>query len=114
HLLNRYERAVKGSKVLLLGLTYKAGTSDWRESPAIAVAERLGALGAKLVACDPHLPDVGLTGLELPLVPFTPESLAAADLVLLLVDHPEFDAQTVAEHSKVVFDTRGVLRDVTF
>ena len=55
-LLNQHGRAVRGAKVLLLGVAYKAATSDWRESPSIVVAQRLGALGASLTACDPHIP----------------------------------------------------------
>jgi UDP-N-acetyl-D-mannosaminuronate dehydrogenase len=113
-LLNRDGRAVRGTKVLLLGLTYKAGTSDFRESPSQVVAERLAALGADLTACDPHLADVNATHLDMPLVPFTPEQLAVADLVVVLVDHPEFDADVIAEHAPLVFDTKAVLRGRTF
>jgi nucleotide sugar dehydrogenase len=113
-LLNQRERAVKGTRILLLGIAYKAATSDWRESPSIAVAERLRALGADLRACDPHIPAVLQPGLGLELVDYCPESLADADLVLLLVDHPEFDADEICRHSKVVFDTKGLLRGRAF
>jgi nucleotide sugar dehydrogenase len=113
-LLNRHRLAVHGTKILLLGLTYKAGTSDWRESPSIVVADRLAALGADLSACDPHIPDVNATGLDLPLVEFGPEALAAADLVVVLVDHPEFDCQVIAEHARLVFDAKGILRETSF
>ncbi len=113
-LLNQHERAVKGTRILLLGIAYKAATSDWRESPSIAVAERLRALGADLRACDPHIPAVLQPGLELELVDYCPESLADADLVLLLVDHPEFDADEICRHSRVVFDTKGILRGREF
>jgi nucleotide sugar dehydrogenase len=113
-LLNQRERAVKGTRILLLGIAYKAATSDWRESPSIAVAERLRALGADLRACDPHIPAVLQPGLDLELVDYSPESLADADLVLLLVDHPEFDPDEICRHSRVVFDTKGILRGRTF
>jgi nucleotide sugar dehydrogenase len=113
-LLNQRERAVKGTRILLLGIAYKAATSDWRESPSIAVAERLRALGADLRACDPHIPSVLQPGLDLELVDYCPESLADADLVLLLVDHPEFDPDEICRHSRVVFDTKGVLRGRAF
>ena len=55
-LLNDHGRAVNGSRILLLGLAYKAGTSDWRESPATTVAQRLAALGADVRAHDAHVP----------------------------------------------------------
>jgi len=48
------------------------------------------------------------------LVDFTPEALAAADLVLVLVDHPEFDAEAICRHGKLVFDAKGILRGRTF
>ncbi len=113
-LLNCHSRAVRGTKILLLGIAYKAATSDWRESPSIAVAERLATLGAELRACDPHIPAVLQPGLEMELVEFSPESLSDADLVVLLVDHPEFDPDEICRHSSVVFDAKGVLRGRTF
>jgi nucleotide sugar dehydrogenase len=113
-LLNRQGRAVRGTRILLAGLAYKAGTSDFRESPSLVVADRLAALGADLVACDPHIPDVLAADLEVPLVPFTPARLAAADLVVLLVDHPEFDPDLLARHARLVFDAKGVLRGRDF
>jgi nucleotide sugar dehydrogenase len=113
-LLNSHSRAVRGTKILLLGIAYKAATSDWRESPSIAVAERLATLGADLRACDPHIPMVLRPGLEMELVDFTPENLAAADLVVLLVDHPEFDPDEICRHASVVFDSKGTLRGRSF
>jgi UDP-N-acetyl-D-glucosamine dehydrogenase len=113
--LNREQRAVRGTNVLLLGLTYKAGTSDYRESPAIAVAERLAGLGAEVSACDPHIPSgVGRAALPCRLVEFGPEALSAADLVVVLVAHSEFDPAVVAESAGLVFDATGALRTRTF
>jgi UDP-N-acetyl-D-glucosamine dehydrogenase len=113
-LLNQQRKSVNGSKVLLLGLAYKKGTSDWRESPSVGVAERLAASGAEIEICDPYVPEVNTQHLEHPLVPFTPEVLAAADLVVVLVDHDEFDPATIAEHSKLVFDTKNLMRGHDF
>lgn len=113
-LLNDQRRAINGTRMLLLGLTYKAGTSDWRESPSVAVAERLQSLGAELRLCDPHLAEVANLGLDGPLVDFTTEELEAADLVVVLVDHPEFDPATIADHAPLVFDSKAILRGLTF
>ena len=110
-MLNAAKRAVNGSRILLLGLAYKAGTADFRESPSTVVADRLAALGAELRICDPHV--AAMTGDE-SLVPFSPQEIAAADLVVLLVDHPEFEPAIIAEHGKLVFDTKGRLRGVDF
>ena len=113
-LLNNQRKAVNGTRVLLLGLTYKAGTSDWRESPSLVVAERLAALGADLRLCDPHLPDVARLKLDGPVVPFTVEEVASSDLVIVLVDHPEFDPALIADHAPLVFDAKAILRGHDF
>ena len=90
-MLNRERKAVNGSRVLLLGLAYKKATSDWRESPSVHVAARLTASGADVRFCDPYIPEVNALHLADSLVPFSQEELAAADVVIVLVDHPEFD-----------------------
>ena len=113
-MLNKSERSVKGSKILLLGMAYKAGTSDWRESPSVKVAERLAALGANLSACDSHIPAVFAPGFDLRLEEFSPEALASADLVVLLVDHLEFDPDVICEHSTLIFDAKAILRGREF
>jgi len=113
-LLNAHRRSVNGTKILLLGLTYKAGTSDWRESPAMVVAERLDALGADIRLCDPHLPESAPLKVDAPVVPFSAEELAAADLVVVLVDHPEFEPKTIASESALVFDSKAILRGHDF
>jgi UDP-N-acetyl-D-glucosamine dehydrogenase len=108
-LLNRQRKAINGSQILLLGLAYKRATSDWRESPSVHVANRLAASGAEVRFCDPYIPDVNAHAVEHPLVPFEPTELAAADLVIVLVDHPEFDPVTIATHARLVFDTKNHL-----
>jgi UDP-N-acetyl-D-mannosaminuronic acid dehydrogenase/UDP-N-acetyl-D-glucosamine dehydrogenase len=113
-LLNHHARPVHGTRILLLGIAYKAATSDWRESPSVAVAERLHALGAEVRACDPHIPAVLQPGLTMELVELSPEALAAADLVLVLVDHPEFDPDEICRHARLVFDAKGILRGRSF
>jgi UDP-N-acetyl-D-glucosamine dehydrogenase len=113
-LLNRRQRALNGSRVLVLGLSYKAGTSDWRESPSIAVVDRLLGLGADVRACEPYLPDAGGPALPAPVVDCSAQELAAADLVLLLVDHPDFDLDQIAVHAPLLLDTKGVMRPRTF
>ena len=113
-MLNKHERSVKGTRILLLGMAYKAGTSDWRESPSVVVAERLAALGADLRACDPHIPAVFTPGFDLTLEDFGPDALAAADLVVVLVDHPEFDPDVICAHSPLVFDAKAILRGREF
>ena len=106
--LNRRKQAVNGSRVLLLGLAYKRNTSDDRESPAVVVADRLAELGAQVRAADPHVGDEHAA--HVVRVPCSPTELEAADIVVLLTDHDDFDYEAVAEHSTLVLDTRRRLR----
>lgn len=113
-MLNRDRLALNGAKVLLLGLAYKAGTSDWRESPSVHVADRLAASGAEISFCDPYIPPVNAQQANFPLVEFSANSLRAADLVIVLVDHPEFDPATIATHATRIFDTKNLLKGRDF
>jgi UDP-N-acetyl-D-glucosamine dehydrogenase len=103
--LNKQRKAVNGSRILLLGLAYKRNTSDARESPAVAVADRLLAMGAEVRAADPHV-QLGHVDQRVVRVDATPEELAAADAVVLLTDHASFDLDAVVAHSAYVLDTR--------
>ncbi len=104
-LLNRNYRSVNGSRILLLGLAYKANSGDARESPAIVVAEQLMALGAEVRAADPHVVEgLGLDGVKR--VEATAEEISCADLVVLLTDHDEFDLDAVRRDARLIFDTR--------
>jgi UDP-N-acetyl-D-glucosamine dehydrogenase len=113
-MLNRERKALNGSRVLLLGLAYKKGTSDWRESPSVHVADRLAASGAVVEFCDPYIPEVNTRDVRFPMVPFETSRLTAADLVVVLVDHPEFEPTTIAEHAQLVFDTKNAMRGLAF
>lgn len=113
-LLNTHRMSVNGTRVLLLGLAYKAGTSDWRESPSVAVAERLAESGALVSFCDPFVSALNAQNVSYPLVDFTENELRAADLVILLVDHSAFDPKMIAESSQLVFDTKNWLRGFDF
>jgi UDP-N-acetyl-D-glucosamine dehydrogenase len=103
--LNRRRLAVNGSRILLLGLAYKRNTGDARESPAVVVAERLLTLGADVRAADPHVVE-GHVSERVVRVEASAEEVAAADLVILLTDHDQFDYKMVASEAKAVFDTR--------
>ncbi len=107
--LNDASKATHGAKVLLLGVSYKAGVGDIRESPALKIIRQLADLGAEVSYHDPHvpeLPDLGLTSADLD------ESLAAADLVCIVTAHPTLDYQRVVDESALVLDFRGVTRGI--
>ncbi len=113
--LNDRGKAVRGSKVLVLGLAYKPDVDDVRESPSFELIEKLEHLGAGVDYHDPHVPathkmrhhDLRMTSIEL-----TPAALAAYDCVLVATDHAAYDWQTVADHAKLLVDTRGVSRRI--
>ncbi|TDE20456.1 nucleotide sugar dehydrogenase [Actinomadura sp. 6K520] len=111
-LLNREGRALKGARVLLLGVTYKADIADQRESPARPVARRLARLGAELSFHDPFIASWDVDGTEIPDAGADlPAALAAADLAIVLADHAAYDAETLTRNARLLFDTRGRTRN---
>jgi UDP-N-acetyl-D-glucosamine dehydrogenase len=113
-LLARIGKPVNGASVLLLGLAYKASTSDWRESPSVKVAHLLADAGAQIMICDPHV-EVERAGEFAPkLAEFSDRVLSSVDLVVVLVDHPEFIPEFVATHAPLIFDAKNHLAGVEF
>ncbi len=113
--LNERGLAVKGRRVLVLGIAYKRDVADPRESPAFEVIDRLLALGAEVSYHDPHLPEAPAmrSWPQLPplrSVPLTEETLAAADAVVLVTDHSTVDYELVGRTARLIVDTRGVFR----
>ena len=105
--LNERGLSVKGARVAVIGVGYKAGVGDVRESPALKIIALLKELGAEVLYHDPHvpsLPEFALT--STPLL----EALADADLALIVTAHPEVDHDLVARRARLVVDLRGVTR----
>ncbi len=108
--LNDAGRAVKGSRVLTLGVAYKRDVDDVRESPALDIIHLLHAKGALVTYHDPHVPEVQVEGLRLRCEPDLDEALERADCVIIVTDHSAYDWQRVARLARCVVDTRGALR----
>ena len=112
---NRQGKAVKGSKILVLGLAYKKDIDDVRESPSIELIELLKQQGAKVDYNDPHVP---LThrmrehDLKMTSKPLTAKSLASYDAVLIATDHSSYDYQFIVDHARLVIDSRNATRGV--
>jgi UDP-N-acetyl-D-glucosamine dehydrogenase len=113
--LNEWGKAVKGAKVLVLGLAYKPNIDDPRESPAFEIIDRLLELGADVSYHDPHLPKAPrmrswpqLPPLES--VDLSPGLLARTDAVVIVTDHEAVDYDLVVDHAPLIIDTRGRLR----
>src|SRR5690606_5122369 len=110
-LLNRHKKAVNGSRVLLLGVTYKPDIADERETPAVPIARRLRELGAEVVYADPYVKDWRVDGVAVPREEDLERAVVEADVTLLLQQHAAFDLGLVEERARLVLDTRGVLAD---
>jgi UDP-N-acetyl-D-glucosamine dehydrogenase len=106
-LLNDVGRAVRGSEVLLVGVTYKPDVADLRESPALEVLRRLRELGAQVRYADPYVDDLDVPAVQ---VADMAEAAGAADCVVLLTPHTEVDHDGVAAASRLLLDTRGAVR----
>ncbi|MFD5092142.1 nucleotide sugar dehydrogenase [Amycolatopsis thailandensis] len=108
-MLNESGRALRGSRVLLLGVTYKPDIADQRESPAQPVAARLLSLGADVVYHDPHVTDWRVHGDRIPRVTELAAGLASADLTILLQKHTAYDVDALADCARLLLDTRGAV-----
>jgi len=105
--LNRRRRCLNGSRILALGVAYKRGVGDIRESPALEVLAMLRERGADIAYADPYVPSVVIEGAELKAVDVTLAELAGADCVVILTDHPDFDYRRIVDTALLVVDTRG-------
>lgn len=109
--LNEYDKALKGARVLVLGIAYKKDVDDDRESPSYKLMEILLSKGAFVSYNDPHVPvlrpgrkyDFGLSS-----VPLTIETLSQADCVLVATDHSAYDYEFILKNSNIIVDTRNV------
>jgi UDP-N-acetyl-D-glucosamine dehydrogenase len=111
--LNDRERSVKGSKVLVLGISYKKNIDDMRESPSVFLMEKLRGDGAIIDYADPHVPvfpKMREHNFDLKGVDVTPETLKKYDCVVVATDHDKFDYDMILKNSKLVVDTRGKYR----
>ena len=107
--LNDQGKAVKGAAVLVLGVAYKRDIDDIRESPALDIIRLLEGQGARVAYSDPHVPCFSENGQEHRSVPLTQQSVAAADCIMIVTDHSDFDYSMVARHARVVVDTRNAM-----
>ncbi len=115
--LNSRGKAVRGSRILLLGLAYKADVDDMRESPTFALLDGFKRLGAEVAYHDPHVPVVGPTrehmewaGMES--LSWTAENLRAQDCVVISTHHQAFDLPQLAAAADLIVDTRNAMASV--
>jgi UDP-N-acetyl-D-glucosamine dehydrogenase len=107
--MNGQRKPLAGSRVLMLGVAYKADIDDMRESPAIKIAELLLDKDADLVYHDPYVDRFAVSGVEVGRVELTAETIAAADVVLIVTAHTSVDYDLIVNNANLVFDTRNAL-----
>ncbi|MGB7546888.1 MAG: nucleotide sugar dehydrogenase, partial [Terracidiphilus sp.] len=111
--LNEQRKSIKGSKVLVLGLSYKRDIDDLRESPSLTIIELLREKGATVAYNDPYFPTVGhgrhyaLDMINTPL-----DNLAQYDAVVIVTDHSSYDYKAIVEQSQLVVDTRNATKGI--
>jgi len=110
--LNDEKKALKGSKVLLLGVAYKRDIDDLRESPALDVLRLLDDMEANIAYHDPHVPRINHGSSVYESVELTPTLLSDQDIVIIITDHTAIDYNEVCRHARLVLDTRNATRNV--
>ncbi len=110
--LNSVSKAIKGSKILVLGLAYKKNVDDSRESPSLKIMDILMKKGADVQYSDPYMPTAPKTRkfkFDLTSVKLTPNNIKEFDIVIISTDHDSFDYKLIQKNSLMVLDTRGRL-----
>ncbi len=110
-LLNEVKKPLQGSEILVLGVSYKKGVNDVRESPALEVITHLKEKGAVVFYHDPFVPQFSVDGKEMKSVSLEPSFLKRMDCVVLVTDHP-INYQKIFEGSSLILDTRNAFKDV--
>ena len=110
--LNRMKKPLNGSKVILLGMAYKANLADYRESPAVKIFQLLGAAGAQVTFHDSWTPIVEEGGIKVVSEDLTDEVLTGADLAVITTAHANVDYCRVVDLAPAVLDTRNATRGI--
>src|SRR3954447_1372946 len=113
--MNNHGKAMKGSKILVLGLAYKPDVDDVRESPSFEIIEKLEHLGAEVDYHDPHVPATHKMrhyDLQMKSIDLSPGALKSYDCVLIATHHAAYDWQMIADNSVLIVDTRNATRQV--
>jgi UDP-N-acetyl-D-glucosamine dehydrogenase len=120
HVVTRVRDALKGAgkdlagaRILVVGVAYKRGTDDVRESPALEILQLLAQEGAVVSFSDPYVPSLAANGTRLSSQPLDESVVGGADCVVVVTDHPSVDYELIAQHAPIVVDTRNAMRNVT-
>ncbi|MCF6096384.1 nucleotide sugar dehydrogenase [Thermovorax subterraneus] len=111
-ILNEIGKPLNGSKVFILGVTYKKDIDDMRESPVLKMIGLLEKSGAKVTYSDPYVPEFIHNGKLYKSVEINNENLQSSDLVMITTDHEKFDYELIYRYSPLILDTRNALRNI--
>ena len=110
--LNHFEESIRGSSILVLGVTYKPDVADIRESPALDIMQMLVNKGAKVSYNDPFIPEIAVDELDMTSEHLSAKLIESKDCVVIATNHSEYDAEWIVKHSGCVVDTRNATKDV--
>src|SRR5262249_2101231 len=108
--LNAHQKSINASKILILGVAYKANVSDMRESPALDVIHLLQQMGAEVSFHDPYVPWIYVEQHKMNSKPYSKELLRQADAVVITTAHSAFHPKEILANTKLVIDPRNMLR----
>jgi UDP-N-acetyl-D-glucosamine dehydrogenase len=113
-ILNRFKKALNGSKVLILGVAYKQDIDDYRESPALEVIKHFELEGAEVTFYDPHVSEYKYSGeVKVGLDKISSDIISEFDLVVITTAHKDVDYDMVEKSSKVIFDTKNAMKNIS-
>ena len=110
--LNRYKKPLNGSKILILGVSYKPNINDMRESPALDIIHLLREKGAAVAYYDPYVPEIEIEGVQMYSEKELTTFLEKSDLVAIITNHEKFDYKLILEKSQLIFDARNAMKDI--
>ncbi|GLI52405.1 nucleotide sugar dehydrogenase [Thermodesulfovibrio yellowstonii] len=115
--LNENKTSIKGARILILGVAYKKDVDDMRESPALKLMDLLEKRGALVDYNDPYIPELPETRKykkKKKSVELTPDNLSLYDCVVITTDHSLYDPDFIAKNSKLIIDTRNLIKSKTY
>jgi len=110
-ILNSKRKSLKGSNILIIGVTYKKDINDIRESPALEIVSHLIKKDANVYCHDPLAANFRIDGKKINTVKLTKENISISDLVVIITDHSDVDYKLIVDNARLIFDTRNALKD---
>lgn len=114
-ILNRFKKALKGAKVLVVGVAYKQDIDDYRESPALAVIDEFKKVSADVDFYDPWIPEYKRNGeIHKGILKLAGDIIEGYDLVVITAAHTNVDYELIQQHAVAIFDTKNVMKDIAY